>query len=241
MLADRIGVMSARPGRLIDIVETGWPRERDSRIVAGGSVRRHHGAAVAHAAGGVAQGHRQDGVGLMTRAALYPYCVLRRCRCSARGAVPRRHDRQADHAAAASHGHGPVAHPGVRLAQCGHRQDAVQRGNGLCPGHGRRRLPAASCCTGCGWCAKRSIRCLRPTTPFPIFAFYPLLIILFGLGDAPQILIGFMLGVVAVIVNTLNGLDRVPRILLKTAEIEHMGPVETACEHHRCPMRRPTS
>jgi NitT/TauT family transport system ATP-binding protein len=33
MLADRIGVMSARPGRLIDIVETGWPRDRDSRIV----------------------------------------------------------------------------------------------------------------------------------------------------------------------------------------------------------------
>jgi NitT/TauT family transport system ATP-binding protein len=33
MLADRIGVMSARPGRLINIVETGWPRDRDSRIV----------------------------------------------------------------------------------------------------------------------------------------------------------------------------------------------------------------
>jgi NitT/TauT family transport system ATP-binding protein len=33
MLADRIGVMSARPGRLIDIVETGWPKDRDSRIV----------------------------------------------------------------------------------------------------------------------------------------------------------------------------------------------------------------
>lgn len=33
MLADRIGVMSARPGKLIDVVETNWPRDRDSRIV----------------------------------------------------------------------------------------------------------------------------------------------------------------------------------------------------------------
>jgi len=33
MLADRIGVMSARPGQLIDVIETGWARERDSRIV----------------------------------------------------------------------------------------------------------------------------------------------------------------------------------------------------------------
>jgi NitT/TauT family transport system ATP-binding protein len=33
MLADRIVVMSARPGKVIDLVETGWPRERDSRIV----------------------------------------------------------------------------------------------------------------------------------------------------------------------------------------------------------------
>jgi NitT/TauT family transport system ATP-binding protein len=34
MLSDRIGVMSSRPGRLIEVVETHWPRERDSRVAA---------------------------------------------------------------------------------------------------------------------------------------------------------------------------------------------------------------
>lgn len=62
----------------------------------------------------------------------------------------------------------------------------------------------------------------------PVIAFYPLLIIIFGLGDAPQILIAFMLGVVAVIVNTLNGIDRVPRVLMKSARIARLSEVETA-------------
>lgn len=62
----------------------------------------------------------------------------------------------------------------------------------------------------------------------PVLAFYPLLIILFGLGDAPKIIIAFMLGVVAVIVNTLNGLDRVPRVLLKTARMNRLGRIGTA-------------
>jgi NitT/TauT family transport system ATP-binding protein len=34
MLSDTVGVMSARPGRFIDMVDTGWPAGRDSRIVA---------------------------------------------------------------------------------------------------------------------------------------------------------------------------------------------------------------
>ena len=37
-----------------------------------------------------------------------------------------------------------------------------------------------------------------------------------------------MLGLVAVIMNTLNGLDRVPPVLLKTARIHRLGPVATA-------------
>ena len=33
MLSERIGVMSARPGRFIATLSTGWPRERDSQVV----------------------------------------------------------------------------------------------------------------------------------------------------------------------------------------------------------------
>jgi len=33
MLADRVAVMSARPGRILEIIETGWARDRDSQIV----------------------------------------------------------------------------------------------------------------------------------------------------------------------------------------------------------------
>ena len=62
----------------------------------------------------------------------------------------------------------------------------------------------------------------------PVFAFYPFFIVVFGLGDLPQILIGFMLGVVAVIVNTLNGLDRVPAVLTKTARILRLPPTDAA-------------
>jgi len=62
----------------------------------------------------------------------------------------------------------------------------------------------------------------------PVFAFYPLFIVMFGLGDGPQVLIGFLLGVVAVIVTTLNGLDRVPSVLRKTALISRLSPLQTA-------------
>jgi len=62
----------------------------------------------------------------------------------------------------------------------------------------------------------------------PVYAFYPLFIVMFGLGDRPEMLIGLMLGVVAVIAATLNGLDSVPPVLVKTAQVFRLGPMRTA-------------
>jgi NitT/TauT family transport system permease protein len=62
----------------------------------------------------------------------------------------------------------------------------------------------------------------------PLYAFYPLLIVIFGLGNLPQVAIGFLLAVMAVIINTLNGLDRVPRVLLKAARVHRLGYLNTA-------------
>jgi NitT/TauT family transport system permease protein len=62
----------------------------------------------------------------------------------------------------------------------------------------------------------------------PFFVFYPLLILIFGLNDLPIVLIGFMFAVVAMIVNTLNGLDRIPRVLVKVARVHRMSRLDRA-------------
>jgi len=51
----------------------------------------------------------------------------------------------------------------------------------------------------------------------PFFALYPLFVVIFGLNDWPLILLGLVFSIVAVIVSTLNGIDRIPRVLLRTA------------------------
>jgi NitT/TauT family transport system permease protein len=61
----------------------------------------------------------------------------------------------------------------------------------------------------------------------PVFVFYPLFIATFGLNAVPKTIIGFMYAVVAMVINTLNGLDRVPTVLWKTARVHHMGRVST--------------
>lgn len=62
----------------------------------------------------------------------------------------------------------------------------------------------------------------------PTFVFYPVLIVMLGLNRLPLIAIGAALGVVGMMVSTLDGLDRVPRVLLKTATSYRMTPLATA-------------
>lgn len=62
----------------------------------------------------------------------------------------------------------------------------------------------------------------------PFFVFYPVLIAIFGLTQWPVIVIAFMFAVVAMVINTLNGLDRIPRVLGKVARVHNMGTIETA-------------
>ncbi|WP_332685542.1 ABC transporter permease [Bosea sp. (in: a-proteobacteria)] len=62
----------------------------------------------------------------------------------------------------------------------------------------------------------------------PTFVFYPVFITLFGVGSASIIAIAVLLAVVSMVTATLNGLDRIPRVLRKTGQIYRMSRVKTA-------------
>jgi len=62
----------------------------------------------------------------------------------------------------------------------------------------------------------------------PIFIFYPVMVAIFGLSVIPILLMGVASAIVAMIIATLNGLDRVPRVLGKVARVHRMGRAATA-------------
>lgn len=61
----------------------------------------------------------------------------------------------------------------------------------------------------------------------PIFVFYPLLVAVFGLNALPLIAIGFLAAVPAMLIGTLLGLDRVPRVLRKAAKVHRLSRIAT--------------
>jgi NitT/TauT family transport system permease protein len=56
----------------------------------------------------------------------------------------------------------------------------------------------------------------------PVFIFYPLFIVMFGLNAWPLIAVGFLFAVAAVVINTMNSFDRVRPVLGKTARALRM-------------------
>jgi NitT/TauT family transport system permease protein len=62
----------------------------------------------------------------------------------------------------------------------------------------------------------------------PIFIFYPVMIAIFGLSAVPIVLMGVATAIVAMIIATLNGLDRIPPVLTKVARVHRMSTLATA-------------
>lgn len=56
----------------------------------------------------------------------------------------------------------------------------------------------------------------------PIIAFYPLFIVIFGATQVPVAIMGFLTGVTAMILCTLNGFDNVPKVLEKVGRLHRM-------------------
>jgi NitT/TauT family transport system permease protein len=63
----------------------------------------------------------------------------------------------------------------------------------------------------------------------PFFVFYPLLVALFGLNALPLIAIGVIFAAPAMMLCTLAGLDRVPRVMRKVARVHRLSWVHEVC------------
>lgn len=62
----------------------------------------------------------------------------------------------------------------------------------------------------------------------PTFIFYPVFVVLFGVGSGAIVAIAVMLAIVAMITATLNGMDRIPRVLTRTARVLRMPRLRAA-------------
>lgn len=85
-----------------------------------------------------------------------------------------------------------------------------------------------------GWVLHRLPRFRHAADPLlasyyavPTFIFYPLFIVMFGLNRWPLVAIGFIFSVVAMALNTLQGFERVPRVLRRTAQAMRLSPQQT--------------
>lgn len=69
------------------------------------------------------------------------------------------------------------------------------------------------------WLRKLADPVLGAWYAVPIFVFYPVMIVLFGIGEKPIIAIAVVFAVAAMILCTIAALDRIPVALFKTADV----------------------
>lgn len=76
----------------------------------------------------------------------------------------------------------------------------------------------------------RLLRVLNPLLlsyyAVPIFVVYPMLIVVFGINRLPLIAIGVLFSFVAMAVSTLNGFQRIPAVLMRTARMSRLSKVD---------------
>ena len=229
LLSDRVGVMSARPGVFIDLVETGWSARARQPHRRRPCLRPHHRPNLGGAARPVAS---------------RPW---RRRGDPCRPDPPRRHRRRASRSSRWPAGSASISRHAVIPPS--------EMVRGRLAGARRRRTCAATCSRPCSTVAQSFVlaivvgfalgvmlhrlpRLRRALDPFlasyyavPTFVFYPVFIVLFGLNRWPLVAIGFIFAVVAVAINTLDGLSRVPRAFLRTARVMRLSGRADAPAH----------
>ena len=61
----------------------------------------------------------------------------------------------------------------------------------------------------------------------PLFALYPILVVIFGIGATPIVLTGVLYAMMSVLIGTLSGLDHIPRVFGKAAKVHRLGTLAT--------------
>jgi NitT/TauT family transport system permease protein len=61
----------------------------------------------------------------------------------------------------------------------------------------------------------------------PLFALYPVLVVIFGIGPTPIVLTGVLYAAMSVVIGTMSGLDRIPRVFRKAAKVHRLGRLAT--------------
>jgi NitT/TauT family transport system permease protein len=61
----------------------------------------------------------------------------------------------------------------------------------------------------------------------PLFALYPVLVVIFGVGPTPIVLTGVLYAAMSVLIGTLSGLDHIPRVFRKAAKVHRLGLLGT--------------